>query len=211
MTFDLSNYCYKIYRYVGLSMGSHCPSTHPGHIIFPDQLNTNLPKKSDIIYGERRRSVYYDRVEDKQYIEPIIKIDYAFKRDEMGLVYKKLRTISWMLESDKWSTEVQTDVIPVISEASKLLEIKRRRYNVVTELKGLAKKYSTEQFNLEGKTLEIFEEFQLYVNSYIDAGSAKLRNAIAQYDADWLDAVNPETGNKPRDIFLKYFSIGLSK
>lgn len=201
---------YKIYNYVNPENQPLSLSLHPGHIIFPDQLNKNLPKKSEIILGERRRSVYYDRVEDGKYIEPIIKIAYAFKRDESGLVYEKVRTIAWILESGKWSNELQTDIIPIISDAEKLTEIKRRRYNVVTELKGLAKKYSTPEFNLEGKTLEIFENYQLFVNSYIDAGSAKLRDAIAEDNADWLDVTNPATNNTPREIFNQYFSIGLA-
>lgn len=202
---------YKIYRYIAPENQPVSQSIHPGHIIFPDQLTRHLPKVQNIVLGERRRSVYYDRYSDGEYVEPIVKIDYAYKRQETGLVYLKIRTISWMLENDRWSREVQSDRIPVINEAQKLLEIKRRRSNVISELKGLAKKYSTEQFNLEGKTLEIFEEFQLYVNSYVDAGSSKLKNAIATYDADWLDVANPETGNKPRDIFLTYFSIGLGQ
>lgn len=209
MTFNLLDHYFKIYRYINLEHLPISRAEHPGHIIFPEQLNRNLPRRADIIFGERRRSVYYASVEDGEYIEPIIKIDYAFRRDEIGLLYEKLRTISWMLESDKWSHEVQTDVIPVLSDAEKLLEIKRRRYNVVTELKGLAKRFSTKEFNLEGKTLEIFEKYQLLVNSYVDAGSALLRDAISSYDADWLDKVNPTTGNTPREVFYKYFSIGV--
>lgn len=200
---------YKIYNYVNPENQPLSRSLHPGHIIFPEALNRNLPKKSEIILGERRRSVYCDRVENGEYIEPIIKIAYAFKRDEMGLVYEKVRTIAWMLESDKWSRDVQSDIIPIISDAEKLTEIKRRRYNVVTELKGLAKQYSTPEFNLEGKTLEIFENYQLEVNSYIDAGSAKLRDAIASDNAGWLDIKNPATNNTPREVFYKYFSIGV--
>lgn len=196
---------YKIYRYV---LPEHLPfslSAHPGYIIFPQQLTKNLPRKQDLVLGERRRSVYCARYVDGEYIEPIVKIDYAFKRDDDGLAYQKLRTISWMLEGDKWSREVQTDVIP-LSPSQQLIEIKRRRYNLVTELKGLAK-----LFGLENRTLEIFEKYQLEVNSYIDAGSSKLRDACAQDNADWLDEINAVTGNKPRDVFIMYFSIGLSE
>lgn len=202
---------FKLYRYINPEHHPISTEAHPGHIIFPQQLNTNLPKKVDLRRGERRRSTYYDRVVDNRYIEPIVKIDYAFHRDEFGLVHQKLQTISWMLENEKWSSSVQTDRIPVVSEAEKLLEIKRRRLNIVTELKSLGKKYSTPEFDLSGKTLEIFEEFQLLINSYVDAGSTKLRNAFLTNKAEWLDEVNPVTGNKPRDIFVAYFSIGVQK
>ena len=193
---------YKIYRYVAPENQPATPSYHPGSIIFPDQLTQHLPKVQNIILGERRRSVYYDRFTDGEYTEPIVKIDYAFKRHKNGLAYSKIRTVSWMLESDRYSSDVQTDFIP-INESQSLAEIKRRRYNITIELKGLAKK-----FGLEDRTLEIFEKYQLLVNSYIDAGSSRLRNAIGSDSANWLDERNSTTNNTPREVFQKYFSIG---
>ena len=201
---------YKIYRYLEPWELRSNLSQHPGYIIFPDSLNRNLPKKPTIHLGERRKSVYYDRFENGEYIDPIIKVEYSFKREDQGLVYEKLRTICWQLENDKWSSDVQTDVIPVVSEGEKLREIKRRRANIIDELKGLAKKFTTSDIPLEAKILEIFEENQLLINSYIDAGSAKFRDAIGSSKEDWLDTIIPATGNKSRDVLVQYLSIGLA-
>lgn len=203
MTFNVTDHYFKIYRYVAPEHHPRSLCTHPGSIIFPEQLTRELPKKQDLVLGERRRSIYCDRFVEGEYLEPIVKIDYAFKRDESGLAYEKLRTISWMLESDNWSTEVQTDIIP-LSEQQQLIEIKRRRYNIVTELRGLAKK-----FGLEDKALQIFEKYQLELGSYIDGGSTLLRDAIGNDSAPWLDIINPLTGNPPRQVFQQYFSIGV--
>ena len=205
----MDNY-FKIYRYREPFELPQSLDIHPGSIIFPEQLNKNLPKEPTIYLGERRQTIYYDRYEDEQYKDPIIKIAYAFKRDDAGLVYEKIRTIVWCLESGKWSSQTQQDSIPVVSEALKLQEIKRRRSNIIDELKGLAKKFSTAEIPLEAKILAVFEENQLLINSYIDAGSAKFRNAIASSSESWLDAVVPATGNKSRDIIVSYLSIGLT-
>lgn len=204
----MSNF-YKIYRYIDPEDQPQNLSKHPGSIIFPDQLNRNLPKRTDIILGERRRTTYFDRYENDQFIEPIIEINYHFERDQQGLVFEKMRSIAWMLESEAWSEETQVDYIPVVGAAEKLAEIKRRRYNIISELKGLAKKFSTAENQLERRILEIFEENQLLINTYIDAGSSKFRNAIQNSDQAWLDVVIPATGNKSRDVLTQYLSIGL--
>ena len=169
----MENY-YKIYRYREPWQLPTNLDLHPGSIIFPEQLNKNLPKEPNIYLGERRQTIYYDRYEDGQYQDPIIKIAYAFKRDDTGLVFEKIKTIVWCLESGKWSSQTQQDSIPVVSESVKLQEIKRRRSNIIDELKGLAKKFSTAEIPLEAKILEVFEENQLLINSYIDAGSAQV-------------------------------------
>ena len=201
---------YKIYRYREPWQLPSSLDVHPGDIIFPEQLNKNLPKQPIIYLGERRKSIYYDRYENKEYFDPIIKIAYAFKRDEQGLVYEKIKTIAWCLENNKWSTQIQQDSIPVISEAEKLQEIKRRRENIINELKGLAKNFSTAELPLEAKILQVFEENQILINSYIDAGSPKFRNALAESTESWLDVVIPATGNKSRDVLVQYLSIGLA-
>lgn len=206
----MANTDYKIYRYLEPWQLPSSLDVHPGHIIFPDQLNKNLPKEPTIYLGERRKSTYYDRFENGEYVDPIIKIAYAFKRDDKGFVYEKVKTIVWCLKDDNWSSQTQIDFIPVVSESEKIIEIKRRRTNIINELKGLAKKFDTVELPLESRILTVMEENQLLVNSYIDAGSAKFRDAIAQSNADWLDEVVVATGNKPRDIFLTYLSIGLA-
>lgn len=201
---------YKIYRYRQPWQLPPSLDIHPGDIIFPEQLNRDLPKQTIIELGERRQSIYYDRYRDGEYLDPIIKVDYVFNRDERGFVFEKVRTISWCLEDGTWSQQTQKDFIPVVSQAEQITELKRRRENIINELKGLAKKYSTTQLPLEAKILEVFEANQVLINSYIDAGSPKFRDAISISTEPWLDEVVVATGNTSRDILLSYLSIGLA-
>lgn len=199
---------YKIYRYVNEVKDLYLS---PSGIIFPTQLNKELPKYQDIIQGERRRTIFYDRYdrETKSYLEPIIKLDYAYKRDKQGLVTEKIRTISWMLENGKWSKKTQTDVIPYVKEEDRLNEIERRRANIIRELKGLAKKFSTPKLNLEERIPEIFEKYQLEKGMYVDAGSSRFRDAIAKDKEKWLDKTIKVTGNSSREVLYSYLSIGV--
>lgn len=206
---SISDFYYKIYRYVAPENLPASLTLSPKNIIFPQQLDRNLPKKPPkIVYGERVQSVYCDRYEGGEFHEPIIKVDYQFFRDESGFVQQKQRTISWMLESGEWSSNTKADLIPIAGELAQLAEIKRRRSNIVDELKSLAKKYSTEQIPLTDKIREVFEANQVLINSYIDAGSPQFRDAIASSKESWLDVVVPATGNSSREVLLDYLLIG---
>lgn len=205
---------FKIYRYREPWQLPQSLDVHPGSIIFDEgkDLTKRLPKYSTIYLGERRKSVYYDRYDKdtQQYAEPIVQVVYGFKRDEKGLVTEKVRNIQWYLESGNLSPDGQLDIIPITEDATKLKEIERRRSNLINELKGLAKKFSTDELNLEIKIPEIFEKYQLEKGMYVDAGSARFRDAIASDNTDWLDETIVATGNTSRQVLTQYLSIGLA-
>ena len=196
---------YKIYRYLEPWQVPHSLSIHPGSIIFPDSLNKHLPKKTFIALGERVKTIYFDRFTGGVFIEPVIKIEYKFNRDERGLLIDKQRTISWRTEDDVWSEETQTDVIPITSNAEKLTEIKRRRANIVTEVSGLSK-----DIGLSSALSDLYSRYVLEIEQYVQSGLPSLSNAIANNtDLPWLDQPTSNPNVSVRQFLMNYFSIGL--
>lgn len=198
---------YKIYRYVEPWQLPPSLDIHPGHIVFPETLSRNLPKKQFIALGERVKTIFFDRFEDNVFVEPIIKIDYRFNRDEYGLLKNKEQTISWRLEDETWSEQRQHDVIPVTSNEKKLQEIKRRRKNIVDEVAGLSK-----DIGLKSALTDLYARYFKEINLYVDSGLPDFAEALSQNeDLDWLD--NPTTNSKVtvRQFLIRYFSIGLEK
>lgn len=196
---------YKIYRYIEPWQLPGNLSVHPGHIVFPDSLTKHLPKKIFIALGERVKTIYFDRLEDQKFIEPIIKIEYKFNRDERGLLIDKQRTISWRLENEIWSGETKTDTIPVTSNAEKLTEIKRRRANVVTEVSGLSK-----DIGLSSALGDLYSRYVIEIEQYTQSGLPNLRDAIANNtDLSWLDQPTSNPNVSVRQFLINYFSIGV--
>ena len=196
---------YKIYRYLEPWQVNSDLSVYPSSIIFPDSLNRHLPKKTFVALGERVKTIYFDRFVDNKFIEPIIKIDYSFNRDQRGLLIDKQRIISWRLEDDTWSDQTQTDIIPVTSNAEKLTEIKRRRGNIVTEVAGLSK-----DIGLNEALTDLYDRYAIEINQYGESGLPNLRDAIANNtDLTWLDRSTSNPNVNVRQFLISYFSIGV--
>ena len=196
---------YKIYRYIEPWQLPQSLDIHPGHIIFPESLNKNLPKKQFIALGERVKTIFFARFEENVFVEPIVKIDYRFNRDESGLLNNKVRTIQWRLSDDTWSERKQTDVIPVTSNENKLREIKRRRRNIVSEVAGLSK-----DIGLESALTDLYSRYAIEINQYLESGLPSLRDAIASNtDLSWLDRETSNPNVTVRQFLVKYFSIGV--
>ena len=192
---------YKIYRYVNKPVDSYA---HPGSIIFPENLNKHLPKKQFIALGERRKTIYFDRVEEGIYQEPIIKVDYKFNRDELGYLFSKEREISWRLEDDTWSDEVQLDLIPVASSQERLDEIKRRRSNIILEAAGLSK-----DIGLETAMSELYDKYLTEIELYKNSGSPSFARALEEdRELSWLDEPTPANPKETvREFLMRYFLI----
>lgn len=195
---------YKIYAFVPLEDMPTSLSTPPFAVDFKTGLVTNLLKETVIFRGERINSSYYAKYNQAlQELENLIlKVDYTFDRDEEGLLVRKTKLISWMLEDGTWGDSTKKEVSYMIDEREKLREIKIRRSNLVDELKGLGR-----QVGLSEKLIPFFEEYQVLINQYVDSGSHNLRDAIAASQEAWLDEIIVQTGNKPRDVLIDYFSI----
>ena len=173
---------YLIYDYIddaGLSN-----TDWPGRIIFPDQLDRYLPKKSFIAFGERVKTLYFT---DETYTKSIIKVEYTFNRDAEGYLKDKIRTIFWKKSDETWCPKKKVLNIPVSSETEKQREIKIRRRNIIDGLKGLAG-----EMNITDRILELFALYQSEEALYVESGNNALYNAI-QNDVvtTWLDSPLP--------------------
>ena len=196
---------YKIYRYLEPWQLPPSLDIHPGHIVFPDSLNRNLPKKQFIALGERRKTIFFDRFEDDKFIDPVIKVDYRFNRDEAGLLKSKERSISWQLEDNTWSKKAQEDIIPVISNEKKLQEIKRRRRNIVDEVAGLSV-----DIGLESALTDLYARYYREISLYVDSGLLDFKEALNNNtDLYWLDRPTPSNSKiTVRQFLTNYFSVG---
>lgn len=175
---------YKIYDYVNHKEGDE--TEWPGAIIFPEQLNIHLPKKSLIQFGERINSTYY---RDQSYTDPVIKVDYVFHRDIDGYLLYKERIISWQKTDNSWCPNTKQLVIPVSSEIEREREIKQRRNNIIDGLKGLAA-----EMGITNYMLELFSTYQLEENLYVESGSDALYRAIENdTTTPWLNSILPNT------------------
>lgn len=177
---------------------------HPGDIIFPQQLKQYLPKKSFMSFGERVKSLYFT---NKAYNKAVIRVEYVFHRDEAKLkLLKIVQTIAWKLSDGTWSPAVKVMEIPVTDPNEQSRELKRRRGNIIDQLKGLAV-----SMDIGDYVLQLFERFLLEESLYVQAGSQALYKAIRDdEDLDWLNA-NLPNGFPARATLLSYLSIGLAK
>ena len=195
---------YKLWSYVDPLKRIGDDTLPPISIDWQTDLIRDIYKQTIINKGERVSSVFYGKFapETEEYSEKLFRIDYGFERNSAGLLLKRTKVISWVLQDGSYGDEPKIQTKYITNERERLREIKIRRSNIIDELKGVGA-----QYNLSQHLIPFFEQYQLLVNQYIDSGSQNLRDAIAASDEEWLDTPHPLTGNKPRDVFILYFSI----
>ena len=195
---------YKIHRYTSEVEDIY---SHPATIIFPDNLNKHLPKKDFIALGEKVKIIYFDRLENNVFVEPIIKIEYEFIRDDIGYLKHIVRKISWALENNLWSKKTQVDLIPVASNQEKLLEIEKRRQNIISEVAGLSR-----DIELKTALSDLYSKYNTEINLYLKSGSTALAVAVENNtDLLWLNDPTPSNKNKTvREFLIEYFTIGVT-
>lgn len=197
---------YLIYQYVNPGLFGLTEYDHPGNIVFPDQLNQNLYKDYKLYYGEKINSTFYAEydLENGQLFKPVVKVDYVYHRGEDYLLKYKERTVTWAYEDGTWSDVVQTDIIPYLTNAKKLHEIKIVRANVTEEAESLAK-----QLGLFEYVQQLFEKYLDHITLYKEAGSPKFAQDILndQEHAGWLDQRTPDDKMTVREFLYSFFMI----
>lgn len=197
---------YKIYRYVEpeLAVDREHP---PVSIIFPDSLTRALPKSATILDGEKINQTWYDSWDDTNgFQDPIVKVDYVYNRDVDGYLESVTKTVSWGLEDDTYSPLTQVDIIPATNNTEKQAEIRQRRANVVSEVKGLAI-----DIGLAQGIKDIYGTYALEVGKYVESGLPDLKDAItADTTYTWLDNNTVSPPIIPiRTFLVAKFSVGL--
>lgn len=155
-----------------------------------------LTPKPVIRYGHKVSTIYYKNID---FTEPIFKCDRVANYED-GQPVSLTRTPAFRKSNDSWGGS-STYTVAIYDP---LAFWQKRRSRIISELKKLAA-----DTGLSAQILPVFEEYQTLVDSYRDAGSTKFRDAIASSSELWLDIVNPDTGNKPRDVLDQYLSIGV--
>ena len=198
---------YIIYKFLDRAVGNLTAYDKPASIIFPDQLNTNLYKEHKLHYGEKIETIYYAgfNLDTGRLSSPVIKITYSYNRDSDYLLKYKTRTIYWMYEGGSWSEDTQVDIIPYLSEAKKLAEIKMVRNNIVEEAESLAK-----QLGLFDYVQELFEDYLDSITLYKEAGSRNFATNIAEdtKHSFWLDENTRDGKMTIREFLTGFFMIG---
>ena len=165
-----------------------------------DLNHLGFPKKETIRYGLKRTVIFYDRYNEQSsvYEDPLLSIAWQTIFDGPNPV-KQIRRCSWIWSDNTWSA-------PHISSQpvrNPKVFLQKRRSRIIEELVDLATKA-----DLKDKILKLYEDYQSLIILYKDAGSLEFRDAIAESKEPWLDRVNETTGNKPREVLVKYLSIG---
>ncbi|MGL5944253.1 MAG: hypothetical protein ACRC2S_28560 [Waterburya sp.] len=188
---------YRIYNYIE----AEDPFAFPGYIIFPDSLDTYLPKEQKIFFGERVKTLYFDPISKA----PVIQVDYKFNRDEKRLLLSSERSISFYLEDGSIAEQKKVHLIPVASQFEQLEELKRRRINIVAEVQSLAV-----SFNLINEMNELYDTQSSAISRYLETGSPLFKNfLVSDKTRAWLKAPATVPGKTIKDILVGYFSIGL--
>ncbi|MGL4623250.1 MAG: hypothetical protein ACRCZS_30080 [Chroococcidiopsis sp.] len=188
---------YSIYNYID----ADDPYKFPGYIVFPDSLDTYLPKKQKILYGERTQTLYFDGITN----ESVIQVDYKFNRDAKGLLLSTERSISFYLENGSLAEQKKVHLIPSASQFEQLEELKRRRTNIVAEVQSLAV-----SFNLINEMNELYDTQSASISRYLETGSPLFKNFLKSDNTrNWLKAPSTVPGKTIKDILVGYFSIGL--
>lgn len=188
---------YLIYNYIDAD--DHYK--FPGYIVFPDSLDTYLPKKQKILYGERTQTLYFDGITN----ESVIQVDYKFNRDNRGLLISNERSISFYFEDGSIAPQKKVHLIPAASQNEQLEELKRRRINIVAEVQSLAL-----SFNLMKEMNELYDTQSTAILRYLETGSPLFKNFLKTDNTrNWLKAPSTVPGKTIRDILISYFSIGL--
>ena len=198
---------YLIYKFLDRPIGNLTPYDKPASIIFPDQLNSNLYKEHKLLYGEKVETIYYAgfNIETSRLSSPVIKITYKYIRDESYFLKYKEREIFWAYEGGEWSKDTQKDIIPYLSQAKKINEIKMLRNNIVDEAESLAKELGLFEY-----VQELFEKYLDNITLYREAGSRKFSINIAtdEEHSFWLDEKTPDQKMTIREFLVGFFMIG---
>lgn len=167
-----------------------------------DLNHLGFPKKETIGYGLKRSVIFYDRYDEASgtYKDPLLSIAWQTIFDGANPV-KQIRRTNWINDDDTWNT-------PHISSQpirNPKVFLQKMRSRIIEELIDVATKAG-----LKDKILDLYENYQSLIILYKDGGSPKFRDAIASSKEAWLDEVNEATGNKPREVLVKYLSIGVN-
>ena len=192
---------YLVWNYVS-------PGHHPtdGNLsIAPEYIDLDflkIPKQEVIQYGHKIEVNYYDRYDyqTKEFIERVARITRTAIYDDRGVPIKLQKTIAWKKTDGEWGGLTAWEE-PIRNPKVFMQKVRAR---AIEELIDIAYNYG-----FKDKILELFEAYTLLISIYKDGGSPKLRDAIAIAEDSWLDEVNEETGNKPRDVLVQYLSIGV--
>ena len=165
-----------------------------------DLKQLGFPKKETISYGLKRSVIFYDRFNKDRgvYEDPLLSIAWQTIFEEVTPI-EQIRRVSWKSYATFW-THPHVSHQPVRNPK---VFLQKRRSRIIEELVDLATKA-----DLKDKILKLYEDYQSLIILYKDGGSLEFRDAIAKSKEPWLDRVNETTGNKPREVLVKYLSIG---
>lgn len=198
---------YKIYDLLYEVPPLDVKQKFPGSIVFPEQLSVNLHKVNKKSYGALVSAHYYKSYDPllMEAKEPIVKIEYTYNRSPKYLLESKVRTISWMLSDDTWSSQTQVDTLYCTTESEKLIEIKALRSSVVDEAEALAK-----ELKLWPYVKPLFERYIKEINLYKEAGSRLFSDMIRDdvENSAWLDLPTRDGKMTIRAFLMNFFLIG---
>lgn len=172
-----------------------------------DFRNYGFAKEVILDYGQKISTVYYQSYDfaNKVYSNPVVKCDRVVDYDFNNSPIKLTKSIFWRLSDGTWKAGLSWEE-PIIDP---LAFWQKRRSRIVNQLKKLAFDFSTEEFPLEEYLVRFFEQNQVLINSYIDAGSGLLQKAVKHSSEKWIDVVIEATGNSSREVLLDYLSKGV--
>lgn len=204
--YDTGDKGFKVYDFLNYEIDPEAYIQRPRGLDLKKDLTIRPVKKDTIEFGERIRSEHFEKFENGQYLNLILRVDHVFTRNNKGLVEKRDTTVRWVCDDDTLEDGlVTTKYYP--TEVEKYDEIKRRRYNIV--YKNLVP--IAQAFGLETEVVSFFEANQILVNTYIDTGSNELlsivNSIVVDQTTEWFDRVLP-TGNTPRQALQLYLQIG---
>ena len=200
----MTDLAYLVYDFVNYEIDPEKTLERPRTIDLKQDLTIRPVKRTTIEFGERKQSAYYEKFENGEYVNLLLRVDHVFTRDNQGLVLQRDTKTCWAYDDGTLETGIDTTKF-YVSESEKYNEIKRRRYNLIYEnLIPIGR--------LEGLEEEItgfFETYQVQVQSYIDAGSRDIIGLVQSSPEPWLDIVL-QTGNRSsREAIPIYLSIAL--
>ena len=165
----------------------------------------DIIKQENVQFGLIKSHIYHESYDfdTEQYLNPLVYIswDTFFNEDEKPpLPFKRIRYVSFLLSDESWS-EPTAKIEPVRNPK---VFLQKMRGRVIEELIDIA-----DSSGLGDKIRTLYEAHSQEIYIYKEGGSPQFRDAIAATDEAWLDILNPETGNKPRDVLVQYLSIGV--
>lgn len=157
-----------------------------------DESGTTYLKRSHVFYES------YDII--NLYIKPLVSITWDTFFDDNKTPISRIRSVSFLLSNGDWSEAVEKTE-PIRKPE---LYLRKMRGRVVEELIDIA-----DRSNLGDKIRLLYTAFSQEIYIYKESGNSNFRDAIKNLEQDWLDVVNPDTRDSPRDVLINYLSIGL--